>query len=108
MQLLELVSTEAARMYLEGQGAYARRLSNMTRVKLQQEHADAQADRGLITIAGGPRTRDELIGSCLELRYPVARTNMVIHVLYHDVAGWTACQYCHPHDDHRCECGIGS
>lgn len=104
-QLLELVSEQAAHMYVDAQGAYARRLSNMTRKGLQAEYAAALDDRGMVLLAGGPRTRDELIGAALELRYPAARSNMVAHVLYHDATDWTACLYCHPHEGHGCECG---
>jgi hypothetical protein len=102
-ELLKPCTTEHARMGFAGHGAYLRRLSNMTRKQLKEEYA------GEVTVlAGGPRTRDELISALNQIRYPAAERSMWQHVLYHETAGWSACPYCHPHDGERCECELGS
>ena len=42
---------------------------------------------------GGTWSKDDLLGSILEKRFPMARQNEAIHVLHHDVT-WPDCQWC--------------
>lgn len=91
---MKLISRDAAAARHAAQGAYARKLSNRSRVALRVEYAAELADRGQAILAGGPVTRDELVGALLRLRYPATEQAMVTHVLYHDTPGWSACAWC--------------
>ena len=89
--LLTLCTEVEARMFREARDAYLKRLSRMSNRQLRQEHRGVLLDRGTILLHVGPRTKAELRGALVELRYPAARLNMTTHVLYHQGdPGWTA------------------
>lgn len=45
---------------------------------------------------GGTWSKDDLLGSILEMRFPMARQNEAIHVLHHEpgTVGSSACEWC--------------
>lgn len=50
-----------------------------------------QSEGGL---GGGTWSKDDLTGSILEKRYPIARHNEAGHVLHHEGGGFSACEFC--------------
>lgn len=43
---------------------------------------------------GGTWSKQDLMNSIVEMRYPVARYNEATHVLYHEGGGFSACEFC--------------
>ena len=90
---LTLCTEQEARMFRVAHDEYMRRLSRMTKAQLRVEFAGIQVDRGLVTLHGGPVTKEDHIRECAQARYPVARLNMTIHVLSHGVI-YPDCVWC--------------
>jgi hypothetical protein len=83
-----------ARMFREGHNTYVNRLARMSKGALVIEWQDDMADRGMTTLFGGPRTKDELISELVEMRYPLAQVNEASHVVGHQGVVWPACKWC--------------
>lgn len=103
----QTMTKEAAGMFRAAAASYVKRINRQTRTSLADLYRGDLADRGRQILLGGPATKDELIRALMELHYPAERQNLAIHVLYHDEAGWTACEHCHPHGGAFCECSKG-
>lgn len=84
-----------AQMLREAHNAYVKRINRMSRASLADLERQELADRGIVRVMGGPVTRDELISSLCELRYPATALNEATHVLYHQPGeSWSACRLC--------------
>ena len=70
-------------------GNEARLLSRKSKAELV---AIYQSEGGY---GGGDWTKVDLEMSVLAIRYPVARDNEAVHVLYHDDVVWDGCGFCH-------------
>ena len=92
-----LMNPTQARIYFEARGAYAKRVSRLSRATLATDYRAELADRGMSLLYGGPATKDELLTAIINLRYPVAKINEATHVLYHssDFPN-EVCAYCNP------------
>ena len=63
---------QSAEEYLRKHDEDAKRLGRLSQAALHVEEKHASRARGFATLLGGPDSKDELIGSILELRYPHA------------------------------------
>jgi hypothetical protein len=91
------VNQDQARTLREACDAYVKFVYSKPKSRLAVLYATEQADRGRVTVFGGPSTRDEFARELIELRYPAAKMNETIHVLYHQDFASDACAYCDPH-----------
>lgn len=84
-----------ARTLREAHDGYVRSIYRKPKTQLAAMYRDEQAAHGIQTLYGGPATKDELVSALTELRYPLARMNESVHVLYH-TAGIVndACDHC--------------
>lgn len=92
-----------ARTFNEARSGYITRLSRMTRIGLAAELGAEMAERGQTLLYGGPTSKDELMSALVGIRYPLARLNESIHVLYH--AGGVVneiCAWCNPNPCPAC------
>jgi hypothetical protein len=75
--------------------ADARALTRMTRAQLAVLESAELRKRGFERLAGRPVSKDELVRSILDYRYPLASLNRASHVLYHAPGEtWSACDFC--------------
>lgn len=75
--------------------ADTRALAKTRKAELQAIRAADLAREGIVTVFGGPVTKDELLNDILNRRYPLAQVNEATHVLYHaPSARWEACEHC--------------
>ena len=72
-----------ARTLREAHDGYVKSIYRKPKAQLAALYRDEQAARGIQTLYGGPASKDELISALTELRYPLAKMNESIHVLYH-------------------------
>ena len=73
-----------ARTIREARDGYVQSLSRKTKAALGRE-----------ILFGGPASKTELITALVELRYPLAKLNEAIHVLYHSAEFPNdACEHC--------------
>lgn len=97
------MNEQEALMFLEAENAYAKRINRMSVAALRAELAGDMRDRGQVTIAGGPRSKDELIGALCRMHYPPLRRNEAIHVRGHGETVWPDCEFCTgPKPCHNC------
>lgn len=84
-----------ARIFREAHDSYVKSIYRKPKATLAAMYRDELADRGRQILFGGPTGKDELISALTELRYPLAKLNEAIHVLYHtpEVVN-EACEYC--------------
>lgn len=98
---------QADRIFTE-HGQALREIAATRKGELESMYRDELDARGMRLLAGGPRTKDELIRAILDFRYPRAQLDEVTHLIYHqDSDGWSACEHCHPHGGGRCDCKLG-
>jgi hypothetical protein len=88
------MSKDFARALVEAHDADARTLSRKTRHELAVFERSEMAARGMEHVYGGPVTKEELLRSILDMRYPVARRFAAAHVLHHDRDKWSGCEFC--------------
>jgi hypothetical protein len=95
-----------ARIFREAYNAAVKRYSRMTIAQLKAERAAALAGQGMISLYGGPVSKDEFVSAVLNLRgYTIDKLNETTHVLHHAPGeSWSACEWCHPHQGAPCEC----
>ena len=85
-----------ARIIREARDSYVKSIYRKPKAALAQMYRSELADRGQYILFGGPSSKDELVSALVELRYPLAKMNESIHVLYHqdgitnDVCEWCA------------------
>lgn len=90
-----MMTTSQARALQDAHGQDARDLCNTPKTMLQALRHEMLAAEGVVTIYGGPVTRDELVNDILSRRYPVDKLNEAAHVLYHEPGQvWSACEHC--------------
>ena len=84
-----------ARTLREAHDGYVKSVNRKPKAQLAIMYRAELADRGTQLLYGGPASKDELINALVELRYPLAKMNESIHVLYH-VDGITndVCEHC--------------
>ena len=84
-----------ARTFREAHDGYVRSIYRKPKATLAAMYRDELADQGKQILFGGPGSKDELISALTELRYPLAKLNESIHVLYHDSEVVNeACEFC--------------
>ena len=86
-----------ARTIREARDSYVKFVYSKPKSHVAALYATEMADRGRTVVFGCPSTREEFVRELVELRYPRAKMNEAIHVLYH-VDGITndACEWCNP------------
>lgn len=86
-----------ARTLREAHDGYVHSIYRKPKAVLAGMYREELAVRGQFLAYGGPATKDELISALVELRYPRARMNESIHVLYHTEGIVNeVCAYCNP------------
>lgn len=86
-----------ARTFFEARSHYTQDISRKTKLQLTLAYHDELRAHGQAILFGGPATKTELISVLVEMRYPLARMNEAIHVLYHtDGIVNEVCAYCNP------------
>ena len=84
-----------ARTIREARDGYVQSLSRKTKAALAALHREELAALGREILFGGPASKTELITALVELRYPLAKLNEAIHVLYHSAEFPNdACEHC--------------
>lgn len=84
-----------ARTIREAHDGYVKSIYRKPKAALAQMYRSELADRGQYILFGGPSSKDELVSALVELRYPLAKMNESIHVLYHqDGITNDACEWC--------------
>lgn len=84
------LTIDEARALRASHDADAKLLSRQTKAQLKA----IRYHRGLIHIYG-EMSKDELISSILDARYPLERMHEAIHVLHHRPGEpWSACEWC--------------
>jgi hypothetical protein len=95
MTMTELMTTlEAKRFRIDHDNA-VKMLNRLTVAKLKVVYARNLNERGMVSLYGGPASKDELISAIIAFEYPIGKLNESIHVLYH-VDGWKLdiCEWC--------------
>jgi hypothetical protein len=91
-----MVNELQARVIREAHDSYVKSIYRKPKAALAQMYRSELAAQGRTILYGGPGSKDELISALVELRYPLAKMNESIHVLYHrdgltnDVCEWCA------------------
>ena len=89
------MNQDQALILREAANAYAKSIYRKSRHELAGLYRAELADRGQYLAFGGPVSKDEYVSALMQLRYPVAKMNESVHVLYH-VDGITndICEHC--------------
>lgn len=97
------MNQDQARILREAHDGYVRSIARMPKATLANMYRNELAALGSMSLYGGPASKDELVAALVELRYPLAKLNESVHVLYH-VNGITneVCEQCNP----KPACGV--
>jgi len=92
-----------ARVLREAANSYTKFVYSKPKSQLAELYQTELAAVGQSVLYGGPTTKDDLAAALIELRYPRAKMNESIHVLYHR-NGITndACEGCNPDPCPKC------
>lgn len=83
-----------ARTLREAHDGYVKSIYRKPKSTLAGLYREELAAQGTTILFGGPASKDELVSALVELRYPLAKMNESIHVLYHGEFANDACEYC--------------
>jgi hypothetical protein len=88
---------EVAAAYRARHDARVKALSRLGATTLRELEGAQLAAQGVQRVAGGPASRDELVGAIVDAEFPRALMDEASHVLYHKPGEtWGACQWCQP------------
>lgn len=92
-----------ARTLREAHTAYVQRISRVSVGRLRILYREELAEQGRTVLHGGPASKDELVSAIVGLRYPLAKLNESVHVLYHQEGVVNEiCAWCNPHPCPAC------
>lgn len=93
--MTDLMDRDHAQALLAACDADARLLSRKPRYELAAIERGEQAAIGITHVFGGPHSKDELVRSILDIRYPPQRMTEAGHVAHHAPGErWSACPHC--------------
>lgn len=91
---MEAMTAVQARQFMDAYNATVRTLDRTSKAKLAEIERRELADRG-ITRLYGTMSREDLLKSIVDMRFPSERWQLANHTLYHNTGdNWSACQYC--------------
>lgn len=92
-----------ARILREAHDGYVKSIYRKPKAQLATMYRAELAAQGTTLVYGGPASKDELVSALVELRYPLAKMNESIHVLWHtgEIRN-EVCEYCNPDPCPKC------